>query len=172
MFTLLLVIITNLILNLQFFFDIYNIKWQMHYLNMDNLWSNFMDRAELGNKHLCSSCGTKFYDLQKEIPVCPKCGEEIIIKVKPRLGRPPLNKNALNIQKVDKVEEKVSEEIIDKDEDNIESEMEDLISIDDIDENIIDEDSNIEIDEDENNTDNLEDIADIEIVDKEEDTDI
>ena len=25
-----------------------------------------MDKAELGNKHICNSCGTKFYDLNKE----------------------------------------------------------------------------------------------------------
>ena len=41
-----------------------------------------MDKAELGNKHICSSCGTKFYDLNKEVPKCPKCGAEIIIKIK------------------------------------------------------------------------------------------
>tara|TARA_B100000579_G_C22171136_1_gene549750 strand:+ start:101 stop:499 length:399 start_codon:yes stop_codon:yes gene_type:complete len=132
-----------------------------------------MDRAELGNKHLCSSCNTKFYDLKKEIPICPKCGEEIIIKVKPRLGRPPLNKNAVNIKAPIKVEEaQESEAIEDKDENNIESEMEDLISIDDIDENIIDEENDIEIENDEDSSENLEDIADIDLEDKEEDTNI
>ena len=25
-----------------------------------------MDRSELGNKHICSSCNTKFYDLKKD----------------------------------------------------------------------------------------------------------
>src|SRR6056300_1148463 len=120
-----------------------------------------MDRAELGNKHICSSCNTKFYDLKKEIPVCPKCGQEIIIKVKPRLGRPPLNKNALNIKKVSKEEEsQLKEEVVNKDEDTIESEMEDLISIDDLNEDIIDEenDIDIEIDDEEENSENLEDI--------------
>ena len=132
-----------------------------------------MDRAELGNKHLCSSCNTKFYDLKKEIPVCPKCGQEIIIKVKPRLGRPPLNKNAPNIQKVSKVEEsQIKEEVLDKDEDTIESEMEDLISIDDIDENIIDEENDIEIDDEEDTSENLEDIADLDLENKEEENGI
>jgi len=29
---------------------------------------------DLGNKHDCFSCGTKFYDLGRSEPVCPKCG--------------------------------------------------------------------------------------------------
>ena len=138
-----------------------------------------MAKAELGNKHLCASCGTKFYDLKKEVPICPKCGAEYIVKVKPRLGRPPLNKNSQNIQKVQKIEEEqVPSDIDNKGEDNIEKEMEDLISIDDIDEDIIDEnndieiESEIEIENDENDSDNLEGLTDIDIEDKEEDTNL
>ena len=135
-----------------------------------------MDKAELGNKRICNSCGTKFYDLKKEVPICPKCGAEFIVKIKPRLGRPPLNKN---IQKVQKVEEdQIPAEIDSKEEDNIETEMEDLISIDDIDENIIDEDNNIEIESDieiendEDEPENIEGLTDIDIEDKEEDTNL
>jgi hypothetical protein len=29
---------------------------------------------ELGTKHECTSCSTKFYDLGQAEPICPKCG--------------------------------------------------------------------------------------------------
>jgi len=31
---------------------------------------------ELGRKYTCYSCHTKFYDLGKPEPVCPKCGAD------------------------------------------------------------------------------------------------
>jgi uncharacterized protein (TIGR02300 family) len=31
-------------------------------------------KPELGNKHQCQNCGTKFFDLNKDPVVCPKCG--------------------------------------------------------------------------------------------------
>jgi uncharacterized protein (TIGR02300 family) len=33
-----------------------------------------MPELKLGTKFECFSCGTKFYDLGKSDPVCPKCG--------------------------------------------------------------------------------------------------
>lgn len=30
--------------------------------------------AELGTKHECVECDTKFYDLGKDEPICPNCG--------------------------------------------------------------------------------------------------
>ena len=127
-----------------------------------------MDKAELGNKHICGSCGTKFYDLNKEIPTCPKCGTEIIIVVKPRLGRPPLNKNIVKVKETEK--EKETQETINEDENKLDEDIAELISIEDLDENIISEDSNIE--ENEDNENNITDIANIELTDKEEDTDL
>jgi uncharacterized protein (TIGR02300 family) len=35
-----------------------------------------MPAKDLGNKHVCFKCGTKFYDLKKPEPVCPKCGTD------------------------------------------------------------------------------------------------
>jgi uncharacterized protein (TIGR02300 family) len=31
-------------------------------------------KPELGNKHTCQHCGTKFFDLNRHPVVCPKCG--------------------------------------------------------------------------------------------------
>jgi len=35
-----------------------------------------MPAKELGTKHICFKCGTKFYDLKKAEPLCPKCGSD------------------------------------------------------------------------------------------------
>ena len=48
-----------------------------------------MAKPELGTKRLCASCGAKFYDLNKDPIICPKCGTvyEVAV-VAPRGGRP------------------------------------------------------------------------------------
>jgi uncharacterized protein (TIGR02300 family) len=35
-----------------------------------------MPATDLGTKYTCFKCGTKFYDLKKPAPVCPKCGAD------------------------------------------------------------------------------------------------
>jgi predicted nucleic acid-binding Zn-ribbon protein len=35
-----------------------------------------MPAKDLGTKHVCFKCGTKFYDLGKAEPLCPKCGAD------------------------------------------------------------------------------------------------
>ena len=35
-----------------------------------------MPAKDLGTKHTCFGCGTRFYDLKKPAPVCPKCGAD------------------------------------------------------------------------------------------------
>lgn len=31
---------------------------------------------DLGTKHTCYKCDTKFYDLKRPAPICPKCGAD------------------------------------------------------------------------------------------------
>lgn len=37
-------------------------------------YKELSDMADLGNKHECLNCGTKFYDLGRSQLVCPSCG--------------------------------------------------------------------------------------------------
>ena len=33
-------------------------------------------KAKLGNRYVCFQCGTKFYDLNKDVAACPECGAD------------------------------------------------------------------------------------------------
>lgn len=35
-----------------------------------------MSARDFGNKFVCFKCSTKFYDLKKPDPICPKCGAD------------------------------------------------------------------------------------------------
>jgi uncharacterized protein (TIGR02300 family) len=35
-----------------------------------------MPAKDLGTKHVCFKCSTKFYDMKKPDPLCPKCGAD------------------------------------------------------------------------------------------------
>ena len=47
-----------------------------------------MTKAELGTKRLCPNCGAKFYDLNKDPIVCPKCTTVMAPVAMPPRGRP------------------------------------------------------------------------------------
>jgi uncharacterized protein (TIGR02300 family) len=51
-----------------------------------------MPSKDLGNKHSCFKCGTKFYDLKKAVPLCPKCGADQ--RESPALKPPPAEKRS------------------------------------------------------------------------------
>ncbi len=132
-----------------------------------------MNKDKLGNKHVCSSCSIKFYDLKKEIPTCPICNTEIIVKVKPRLGRPPLKKNLIKeTEKITiKAEKKVAEENILDEEIDLDENIDNLVSLEDIEnteEEISDTEDNIDIITDNNNEENITEITDLEIINEKE----
>lgn len=33
-----------------------------------------LDKSKLGQRYICFSCGTKFYDLNRPTALCPECG--------------------------------------------------------------------------------------------------
>lgn len=46
-----------------------------------------MVKPELGQKRVCVSCGTRFYDLAKTPALCPKCGtEQPVEQPRPKRG--------------------------------------------------------------------------------------
>ncbi|HET8725382.1 MAG TPA: FYDLN acid domain-containing protein [Anaeromyxobacteraceae bacterium] len=49
-----------------------------------------MPVKDLGTKHTCFKCSTKFYDLKKPVPLCPKCGADQ--RESPALKAPPPDK--------------------------------------------------------------------------------
>ena len=56
-----------------------------------------MTKAEWGTKRICSECGTRYYDMRKDPPICPKCGavfEAVSAKAK-RRPAPPEDKVAI-----------------------------------------------------------------------------
>ncbi|MEE8393226.1 MAG: TIGR02300 family protein [Rhodospirillales bacterium] len=36
-----------------------------------------MAKSDLGKKHLCPSCDSRFYDLNRKAAICPKCGTKV-----------------------------------------------------------------------------------------------
>ncbi len=57
-----------------------------------------MAKPELGAKRQCQSCATKFYDLNRDPIVCPKCGA--IFHVAPLASRaPPPDDEEVEVEK-------------------------------------------------------------------------
>ena len=83
-----------------------------------------MAKPELGAKHQCQNCGAKFFDLNKDPIVCPKCGTVFQgatarprAAVKPEeeeseLAAPP-GVDVVSLDEVEAGEEKVAEPAVD-----------------------------------------------------------
>jgi uncharacterized protein (TIGR02300 family) len=82
-------------------------------------------KPELGAKRQCQSCGTKFYDLNKDPILCPKCGAVFQVAALARAARhvaqeeeEEVEKDAPEIVSLDEVEEsenKVDAIVVDDD---------------------------------------------------------
>jgi len=60
--------------------------------------------ADLGNKHECLNCGTKFYDLGRSQLVCPSCGgdQEELAKGPAEEGQAAAKRSAKKAKKAKK----------------------------------------------------------------------
>ena len=92
-----------------------------------------MPAKDLGTKYVCFKCGTKFYDLKKPDPVCPKCGTDQ--RESPALKPAPEGRRG-RLAAISKVIEPVSVE----EPETVEAEAEDVESFEDEEESDLDED--------------------------------
>ena len=94
-----------------------------------------MPAKDLGTKFTCFKCSTKFYDLKKPDPLCPKCGadQRESPALKPasesrrgRLAAVPKATEPTEPEEVEAVEEEEDLDSFDEDEDTGVDEDEDL----------------------------------------------
>jgi uncharacterized protein (TIGR02300 family) len=67
-----------------------------------------MPELKLGNKYDCYNCGTKFYDLGKAEPICPKCGanqKDAVSSESPSSGQASRRRRKADVAKPIDIEE-------------------------------------------------------------------
>lgn len=101
-----------------------------------------MSKDRLGSKHICESCGIKFYDLNKSPIVCPKCDHAVQPEVV--VAKPPAAKEE---------PEKPAPET-----DEVESEDEDTVGLEDL----LEDESDDDLDDDLAEEENIDDIENFE----------
>jgi uncharacterized protein (TIGR02300 family) len=74
-----------------------------------------MPAKDLGIKHTCWKCGTKFYDLKKANPECPKCGSDP--RAAPVVRPPPAaeRRRAAKEEPIEEVADPIEEAAVDED---------------------------------------------------------
>ena len=74
-----------------------------------------LKKSELGKRHRCQACGTKFYDLNNPDAVCPKCGAR------------PVDKPKRFVHSIKPVDLEMDPELMDTSDENV-----DVLSLDEI----------------------------------------
>ena len=69
-----------------------------------------MTKAELGTKRLCPNCGARYYDLNRDPIVCPRCGTAFEVTV--ARVRPPAASKAPVAPVVDEDEDAAGAELV------------------------------------------------------------
>ncbi len=78
--------------------------------------------ADLGKKHECAECGTKFYDLGKADPICPRCGSnQRAVPEREKMAAPvPRARPVAAPPPIEEPDEELAEDIGDEDEEILE----------------------------------------------------
>jgi uncharacterized protein (TIGR02300 family) len=86
-------------------------------------------KPELGAKRVCQECGSRFYDLNREPIVCPKCGHQHTAEMfnRTRRGRMADATRAKVAKPVGAVPEIVDEELEDAEVEEVEGEEEESV---------------------------------------------
>ncbi len=126
-----------------------------------------MAKPELGLKRQCMSCGAKFYDLNKDPAVCPKCGTVFQATALSRVAAPVAARAAVADDDETEIES-VGPELVSLDEVEAGEAEKDLPIDDEIDvaEDVADDDTFLE--EEEEGDDDVADLIDGEIEDDDE----
>ena len=90
--------------------------------------------SPMGLKRICTSCGTRFYDMNKRPIHCPNCAVEFTgdIKVKSRRGRLPAESKKAEPQK--------EAALLESDDEILADDELEIVSLEDVEEDIDDED--------------------------------
>jgi uncharacterized protein (TIGR02300 family) len=84
-----------------------------------------MNNSIKGEKHRCSNCDAKFFDLNKKPIICPKCNTEVLdklnIRSKPVISVPksdePIVDNSTT-EKLEVIEEDIGNDELEEDDDD------------------------------------------------------
>ena len=115
-----------------------------------------MAKPELGLKRQCMSCGAKFYDLNKDPAVCPKCGTVFQATALSRVAAPVVARAA----------------VADDEETEIESTGPEMVSLDEVEagenEKDVPVDDDTFLEDEEEGDDDVSDLIDSDLEDDEE----
>ena len=124
-----------------------------------------MAKPELGAKHQCQNCATKFFDLNRDPILCPKCGA---VFVPLPVARAPARASAAVVRDESEVEpEAAGVEIVSLDEAEAEEKPE-VVADDDVEIEDTPADDNTFLEEEEEGDDDVADLIDGDIEDDEE----
>jgi len=122
-------------------------------------------KPELGTKRLCQSCGAKFYDLQKDPIICPKCSTVFVPAIaaaRPEIAAKAADDDETEIGTMTEGPEIVSLEDVEAEEDGKDLPIDDVEIEDDI------EEDETFLEEEEEGEDDVTDLIDGDLEDDEE----